>query len=234
MNKIPKVIHQIWGGNKELPKEYHVLSETWKKNYPDWKYEYCYDARINEFVLENYPEYYDCFLASPYDIQRWDSVRYLLLKKIGGMYVDFDYETIMSIEPLIENQECCFALDPITHGSSLKKVLMLNTALMLSIPDHWFMKKIIKAVFSKQIISNDKRPKSVQVFTSTGPWMLIDLYYELNETERKTIFLLSDKNVTPLDCWQSKRYLQGEMSDVESGYRLKDAYAIHYFFGDWR
>ena len=64
--------------------------------------------------------------------------------------------------------------------------------------------------------------------------MLIDLYYELNETERKTIFLLSDKNVTPLDCWQSKRYLQGEMSDVESGYRLKDAYAIHYFFGDWR
>ena len=67
MNKIPKIIHQIWGGEKELPKSYQILSETWRRDYPDWQYEFWDDKRINEFVLKNYPEYYDQFLAFPHN-----------------------------------------------------------------------------------------------------------------------------------------------------------------------
>lgn len=234
MNKIPKIIHQIWGGEKELPKSYQILSETWRRDYPDWQYEFWDDKRINEFVLKNYPEYYDQFLAFPHNMQRWDSVRYFIMEQIGGMYVDFDFQSIKPITPLIQGQECCFALDPETHCGFPQKVWMLNAALMLSIPHHWFVRKIIKEVFSKQTPTNDKRPKSIQIFTSAGPWMLIDLYYRLNTMERNKICLLSDKYVSPFDCQQSQRYIKGEMSEEESRLRLRQAYAVHYFFGDWR
>lgn len=35
MNKMPKLIHQIWSGIDELlPKHLRVLGETWKKYHP--------------------------------------------------------------------------------------------------------------------------------------------------------------------------------------------------------
>lgn len=233
MIKIPKIIHQIWGGEKKLPEHFQILSETWKNDYPNWKYEFWDDKRINDFVLNNYPEYYKQFIEFPYDMQRWDAVRYFILDKIGGMHVDFDYESILSIEPLIKNKECCFALDPISHRSKEEQEFMLNGALMLSTPDHWFMKKIIQTIFSKKNRLNNK-PKDIEIFTSAGPWMLIDLYNSLNQKEKEEIFLISDKLVSPFDCRESQKYLRGEMSDKELQSKIKKAYAVHYFFGDWR
>lgn len=231
--KIPKIIHQIWGGEKKLPKHFKVLSETWKNDYPDWQYEFWDDERIYQFVLDSYPEYYDQFISLPFNIQRWDAIRYLILAEIGGMYVDFDYESIKSLVPLIENEECCIALDPETHCPFSEKVLMLNGALMLSTPNHWFMHKIIKTVFSKKKLSKDKRPKSIQVYNYAGPRMLINLYYRLSEKEKKDIFLLSDRLVSPFDYMQAKRVISGE-ENWELEKLLDDAYAVHYFFGDWR
>lgn len=234
MSTIPKIVHQIWGGEKQLPKHFQILSETWKRDYPDWKYEFWDDERINKFVRNYYPQYYEYFMSFPYDMQRWDSARYLILNKMGGMHVDFDYESISSIESLIEGETCCFALDPDSHRRSSKKELMLNGALMLSTPNHWFLQRIIKTVFTQRIIANDNRPKSIQIYTSAGPWMLVETYYNLSEEERKSVFLLSDKLVTPLSARQSQRFIRGEMCKGELQYRLKDAYAVHYFFGDWR
>ena len=36
MNKIPKIIHQIWSGiDGPLPEQFEVFSQTWKECYPD-------------------------------------------------------------------------------------------------------------------------------------------------------------------------------------------------------
>lgn len=236
MKKIPKIIHQIWGGSKKLPTHLEILSKTWKRDYPDWQYEFWDDERINKFVLNNYPEYYEQFMSFPYDIQRWDSVRYFILDKIGGMYIDFDYESIMSIEPLIGDKECCFALDPKTHymPGRERKEHMLNNALMLSIPKHWVIKKIIKTVFSKEVKISNRENFLEQVYSLAGPWMLVDFYYNLNEDERKDIFLISEKFVSPFNRLQAKRFISGEMERDEIQARLKYAYAVHYFGGEWK
>lgn len=233
MSKIPKIIHQIWGGGP-LPKHLQILSETWKRDYPDWKYEFWDDERVNKFVLEHYPKYYQQFIDFPYGVQRWDAVRYLILNKMGGMYVDFDIESIRSIESTVQHENCCFALDPDSHRRSEKKELMLNNALMLSISGHWFMRKIIKTIFSNKTINNDNRPKHIQVFTSAGPWMLVDLYNGLAEVEKEDIFLISDKLVSPFNIRESARFINGEMSEEEARNKLKYAHAVHYFLGDWR
>jgi mannosyltransferase OCH1-like enzyme len=97
-NKIPKIIHQIWSGiDESLPEHFKILGETWKEHHPAWKYEFWDNDRMNIFVRENYPNYWDAYNRFLYNVQRWDAIRYLILDRIGGMYVDFDYE---SLEPL--------------------------------------------------------------------------------------------------------------------------------------
>ena len=102
---IPKIIHQIWSGIDEpLPDIFKMLGDTWKHDYPEWEYRVWDNRMMNDFVQEHYPQYWTAYQQFPYNIQRWDAIRYLLLDKIGGMYVDFDYESLASIEPLIEGK----------------------------------------------------------------------------------------------------------------------------------
>jgi mannosyltransferase OCH1-like enzyme len=97
--RIPKIIHQIWSGIDEpLPKNFENLGKTWKYHYSDWKYEFWDNDRMNKFITENYPEYWEKYHKLKYNIQRWDVIRYLILNKMGGMYIDFDYESIKPMD----------------------------------------------------------------------------------------------------------------------------------------
>ena len=98
------------------------------------------------------------------------------------------------------------------------------------IPDHPFMKKIIDNVFSYKMLSYEGT-KDQCVLNTTGPWLLIDLYYEL--TDKEDIYLIPDKYVTPFDFVQAHRFRAGEISQ-ELEDCLEDAFAVHYFFSNWR
>ena len=74
---IPKIIHQVWSGiDKPLPKLSHVLGNTWKRDYPEWDYILWDNDKMNSFVQEYYPQYWEAYNLFPYNIQRWDAIRY--------------------------------------------------------------------------------------------------------------------------------------------------------------
>jgi mannosyltransferase OCH1-like enzyme len=236
MSKIPKIIHQIWSGVSEpLPERDKLLGETWKEHYPDWEYMFWDNNKMNEFIEAYYPQYVDIYNRFPYNVQRWDAIRYLILDKIGGMYVDFDYESICNMEELIQDKSCYFALEPQLHTSipGHERVdPVFNNALMLCEPEHPFMKRIIEKVFSEKMLTFEGI-KTVCVLSTTGPWMINDLYYyESTKQEQEDIYLIPAKYVTPFTMRQAQRFRFGEMSEeLESC--LGEAYAIHYFFSDW-
>ncbi len=236
MQKIPRIIHQIWSGiDGPLPNYFKQLGDTWKRDYPDWEYVLWDNERMNDFVNTYFPQYKNIYFRFPYNVQRWDAIRYLILYKIGGMYVDFDYESIESIERIIENETCCFAEEPLSKRDILnfKRVdKMFNNALMLSTPEHPFMGKILDKVFQEEnLLCND--PKAVCVLKTTGPWMLVNTYNELNPFEKANVHLIPVRYVTPFNIDQARRFLSGDRSD-ELENCLSDAYAVHYFFGGWR
>jgi len=102
--KIPKVIHQIWSGiDGPLPKHFQILGETWKRDYPNWEYIRWDNKMMEDFVRKHYPEHWDVYIKYPYNVQRWDAIRYLILDKFGGMYIDFDYESIEPMNQLSKN-----------------------------------------------------------------------------------------------------------------------------------
>jgi len=231
--QIPKIIHQIWSGIYEpLPEHFQTLGNTWKSHYPAWQYEFWDNDRMENFVKEHYPEYWDIYSGFPYNIQRWDAIRYLILYKIGGMYVDFDYESLKPMDDLLKDKTCCFALEPEYQYRFFKKNIMFNNALMASVPNHPFMKKLIERSLSHKSLNYKKEPKRNCVLNTTGPFMMIDLYEKLYITEKQEIYLIPSKYVTPLDGFQSKEYLRG-IRNKHFDEALFQAYAVHYFISAW-
>lgn len=232
--KIPKIIHQIWSGIDEpLPKHFETLGKTWKHHYPDWEYQLWNNERMNTFVVEHYPEYWDRYNKFQYNIQRWDVIRYLILNKIGGLYADFDYESVKPMTEIIQDKTCCFSQEPVSHHKNGgDKKFIFNNALMLSIPNHFFMDKIIRTVLSKNNINKQCENKAQTVFETTGPYILNQLYNQASNEERSQIYLIPPEFVSPFDHVQSRMYQAGVI-DSNLEVTFKDAYAVHYFLGAW-
>jgi len=230
---IPKIIHQIWSGIDEpLPEYFGSLGETWKEHYPEWRYEFWDNDRMNRFIRDYYPEYLDAYNRFPYHIQRWDAIRYLILDRLGGMYVDFDYESIKPMDALLAGKTCCFALEPPSHGKIFKRDVVFNNALMAAVPEHAFIQKIIRHVFSEATVRYRDDSKNTCVLKTTGPWALIDLFEQASEKEKASICLIPAEYVSPFSLMQVRQLWQG-VANEELENCLQDAYAIHYFYGSW-
>lgn len=96
---IPKIIHQIWIGDKSLIPE--RIMNTWKIN--DWQYALWTEKEIDAFGLEN-RKLYDFF----YKKKNWhgcsDVVRIEVLKRYGGIYIDADSERLADITELLNHE----------------------------------------------------------------------------------------------------------------------------------
>lgn len=224
--EIPKIIHQIWSGGP-LPNQLKIWGETWKSNHPDWKYEYWDNERMNHFMKENFLQFSEKYYDFPFNIQRWDAIRYLILYKMGGMYIDFDYESLKPISEVIHAKTCCFSQEPPRHRTMTEKFFEFNNAMMISIPNHPFMKKIIEAVFSE----NNVVVSSVKyriVFGTTGPWIINDLYSNLDKKLKKEVYIIPYELVSPIDLWQIH-----DLKEEKNNYYNENAYAIHHYLGSW-
>lgn len=230
---IPRIIHQIWSETyRPLPSKFKLLSKTWRHHYSDWEYKFWDNEKMDYFINENFPQYINIYKRFPFDVQRWDSIRYLILHKMGGMYVDFDYESIRPMDELIREKSCCFAQEPQIHCKIFSKNIMFTNALMACIPEHPFIEKIIETIFSEEMINYDTSIKELCVLNTTGPWKLIDLYESLNKSEKKGIYLIPNQYVTPFSGTQASQFRSGVIN-AELEKCIENSYAIHYFFGEW-
>ena len=235
MNRIPKIIHQIWSGIDEpLPEKFKMLGETWKENHPTWEYMFWDEERMSEFIHDFYPQYWVTYRGFKYNIQRWDAIRYLILEKIGGLYVDFDYECLEPIDNLLRGKSCCFSSEPKEHLKSFSKDLCFNNALMASIPLHPFMEIIVKAVFNEDSNKKNYPNKMMEVLNKTGPLILTSLYEQYEDKEK--VYIIPEEFVSPFSLNDVRLFLNNKDDENIVGYlnnKLENAVAIHYFWGSW-
>lgn len=232
-NRIPKIIHQIWSDKyKPLPKFFTVLAETWKEHHPDWEYVFWDEERMHNFVKMEFPEYYDFWNSLPFDVQRWDSIRYLILYRMGGMYLDFDFECWENVEPLLQCS-CNIALGPDTHRDIYEVNNFISIGLIACVPEHVFIKHIINKVFSRQTLEYEPTAGiSIHILNTTGPLMVSRLYDTLLPEEKKEIYLIPAKYAIPFDSKQMRLVKAGvESEELEAC--LQEAYAVHYYSNAW-
>ena len=227
---IPKIIHQVWEECEEpLSDFYQQLSETWKSNHPDWKYEFWDVDRMDNFILNNYPDFVDIYFNYRYKVHRWDVIRYLILFKIGGMYADFDYECFEPFDRYLMEDKCYFAMEPEKHCRAFQKDIYFNNALMITPPGHLFFKAVIEHLHATPITYTGN--KTLDVLSSTGPLMLTNLYEKYEN--KNDIHLFPAEQVSPWTQNEVRSYRNGTANEEILEKKLEKAIAIHYFWGSW-
>ena len=222
--KIPKIIHQIYedpSGPSDLLKQF---SESWRKFNPDWEYMFWDKPKMEALIKEDFPDFMETYKSFPHNVQRWDAIRYLILYKYGGLYVDMDYEGLRSINELLYGKICCLGQEAhiIKDNSSFA-----GNAFMASVAGYGFWKEVINEIKTCKLNHKDKFQV---VMNTTGPFMLTRVYnsYENNAE----ISLIPAKDVAPLSKPEARDLIRG-CSNLILNEKIKKAYAVHYFMGSW-
>jgi len=159
--RIPKIIHHIWLGSP-FPEKYKVLYETWKKNHPDWEFILWTDEDIEAFGLTNK----DVYDETPNYGARSDIARYEILYRIGGLYVDTDFECLKSFDVL---HHCC----DFYSGAAAWDQVLIYCGLIGSAPGHPILKKCINSVR----VRGNKKETCDDIQNRTGPYFLTRCFF---------------------------------------------------------
>ena len=227
---IPKIIHQIWEGKTErLPKQFVLFSASWKEFHPAWQYEFWDKKRTDAFVRNHYPEFADIYFGYRYDVQRRDAIRYLILYKTGGVYVDFDSECLEPMDAHLEGKTCCFGLEPDQHANMLCQPFVISSAWIASESNHPFIKEIMDTLAHATSVAADKIHT---VLETTGSLMLTGVYDRYRMKDDITLFPAAV--TSPWTHQEVQMYLRSEISGFILENKLQHAFSIHYHWRSWQ
>lgn len=142
MPEIPKVIHQTWKSREITAPFRTAWADSWRELNPDWEYRLWTDADLEEFVRTEFPNFLPIYLGYDATIKRVDSVRYLIMKRLGGVFVDLDFICLRPLETLLEGMLLVFGQQCANH---LFPGAICN-AFMASAPGHPFWDGIENAL----------------------------------------------------------------------------------------
>jgi hypothetical protein len=101
--RIPKRIHYMWLGGKELPAALSRCMESWKKYCPDYEIlcwnESNYDINKNPYMKEAYERGMYGFVP--------DYARLDILYTYGGIYLDTDVELVRGLDDMLYQEAFC-------------------------------------------------------------------------------------------------------------------------------
>lgn len=97
---IPKKIHYVWVGGKEIPKDLKRCLKTWEKHLKDYE---IIEWNENNFDIKSHP-----FVEAAYKNKKWafvsDYIRMWALYHYGGIYLDTDNIVLDSFDKLLNDR----------------------------------------------------------------------------------------------------------------------------------
>jgi hypothetical protein len=96
---IPKIIHQIWIGDKPMPKLLEKYTKSWRKFNPEYEYILWDNDRVGKIENKIIKEILKDSKLS-FNIKS-DFLRYYILKNNGGIYADSDFECLRPFDSFL-------------------------------------------------------------------------------------------------------------------------------------
>lgn len=204
--KIPKIIHQIWLGSP-FPKRFKHYQESWQKHHPDWEYKLWTDESVKQLKLYNQ----DLYDQSVNYGERSDILRYELLHRYGGLYVDVDFECLQPMDIFHHCYDFYIGIQPLDTSCC-----QLGIGLIGAVPGHFLLKRAI------EIIRNNN---TVQVIARTGPIHFTTVFYDYAR-------LGLGKNVAlPASYFYPCGYKQ--RGAAATAWQQPESFAVHHWAGSW-
>lgn len=153
--QIPKNLHMIWVGDKEMPDYVIPHLNKWKNLMPDWNIRLWGndDIRADEFPEEIIVKINESTIGA----QKSDIMRYFIIEKYGGFYVDTDTIPYRSLTPLTQMG---FQLI-VYHDNDLTWEYVIN-CVFGAIPHHPVLKRACELIHYAKLNTTD-------VHFQTGP-----------------------------------------------------------------
>lgn len=197
---IPKVIHRVWVGGP-LPEWQRPFRATWER--PGWKIVDWDERRIGQMPrLVNQAVYDQAERIAPRHVGqlRSDVLRYEILFRYGGVYVDTDFECLKPIDPLVRGD--CFA-------AWEEQDRWLANGLLGATAGHPFIGRLIDGLQDSVRRNRGARPAKM-----TGPQYLTALWREHGEAvgtiPQRLVFPYGHREIRdhkPGDQWPDEAFL---------------------------
>jgi len=211
---IPRIMHQT-AQSLEIPPEWRRYQQIARTIHADWEYRFWTDADNDRFVASEFPELLRHFRNMPFGIMRADVIRYLILYRVGGLYVDLDYEFFRGFDFLDEN---CVLPSETEAGIPQR----LGNAIFASAPKHKFLEAVVDDLRRHP---PDARSHD-DVLGATGPLFLTRIYNGVSVEVTSDICVPEKRLFSPTTPRGGREY----RALVARG----DAYGVHHCHGTWR
>ncbi|CAK7068052.1 MAG: hypothetical protein PARBB_03253 [Parabacteroides distasonis] len=222
---IPKIIHQVWEGRTEpcMPTRLQILARTWREQNPDWEYHLWSGEEMDELVEKYFPEYLSMYRSFPYNVQRWDTIRYMILYVYGGVYTDLDTECFKSINPLIDGRTMGIGEEPPVK----EYFTCIGNAFLFSERNCSGWLTILENI---KLNTSEKESSIMTIMDSTGAFMIDRLFEQLKE--KNGVYRIPYEIAAPVNKYEVRDYIFRGKRDMFQR-KIKNAYCAHYFFGSW-
>ena len=188
---IPKILHFIWldYGNIEIPDIYINYINTWKSYHPDFKVIIWHKNNIN-FTLINQNIYNNV----DKNAMKADILRYEIIYKYGGIYIDCDFLCIKNINDLIINKNNMLVYESDEY---------ITNAIFGFSKEHPFLLKVIKnlqynfSIYKNVTKINKYIPKISGPEFFTEVWKntyFYDFIYDFNILDKNIFYSYSYQN----------------------------------------
>jgi mannosyltransferase OCH1-like enzyme len=180
--RIPRVLHQTWK-TKAVPARWREARRSWLEMHPHWEHRFWTDADLDALVRTRAPGFYPLWRRYPWDIQRVDSARYLMLHEEGGVYADLDLVCLKPFDELLSHDLVLARTRP----------LGLTNALMMSRPGHPLMKSALDRLPDAFRRWHTRRvPRHFRVLLTTGPLFITGCRHEHGPTRGERVLSLDE------------------------------------------
>lgn len=211
--KIPKIIHQIWLGG-EFPDRYVELRDRMMKINSGWEYKLWTDKDIEPFKLKNSKLFNNIKnLGAKSDI-----LRYEILERIGGVYIDIDFDCVKHFDDLL-------TLDFFAGNGHVGEPEVFNS-IMASSPNYKYITALVN-----ELLKKDRFDDNIDgVMNNTGPYFITRVFFDnINEDDNVVIF--PTKYFFPYPAVH--RFLVYNKSFIHS-FTNDRTYCIHLWHTNWQ
>jgi len=215
--KIPKIIHQIWLGSS-LPPEFDELVQTVKSMHAGrgWSYKLWTDEDLKDLVLYNQRYFDEAKNAGA----RADLLRYELLYRYGGVYVDIDYECLQPFDELHYLYDLYTGLEPLDS-----KMAKDGVSLVAARPGHPVIAHYLRTV-------KDDWNKA-GVVQRTGPWHWTKSFIAAAGRGGNRDIAFPATYFYPMGAHEKDARDEEGMHKKREEWIKQGAYAIHHFANSW-
>lgn len=210
--KIPKVIHYIWLGTRDLDKTSLKCMETWKKYLPDYEVIKWDDDKCKDMINGN------LYAKQAYEAKKFafvsDYIRVYVLYHYGGVYMDTDVQIFKNIDRFL-NDDAFSSFEDGTH---------IPTALMASAKGNEWMGMLLHDYDDRKFIDENG---NMDLMTNVDAITNLSLKIGLKPNGKTQVFgpgvhMYSKDYFCPID-----------LRDRSKDMFTDNTYAAHLYNGSW-